>query len=64
MSLTRFIYLIGCACTSVIGYAIHKSIIWAIVDFLFTPLVWIKWIICHDVTLSIIKGAFAWFFQY
>jgi len=48
--------------TAIVGYEIHSSIFWSIVDFLLFPLVWIKWIILHEVTLSIIKGAFDWFF--
>jgi hypothetical protein len=46
-----------------IGYHIHGSIFWAIVDFLFVPLAWIKWLVMHQVTLSVIKATFAWFFQ-
>ncbi len=56
-------YLIFSLITSMIGYHIHGSIGWAIIDWIFAPLVWIKWIICHDVTLQIIKDTFSWFFN-
>jgi hypothetical protein len=60
-SIGNFLYTIICICTAMIGYKIHGSIFWAIIDFIFCPLIWIKWIICHDVTLSIIKQTFSWF---
>lgn len=47
--------------TAMIGYQIHGSVFWSIMDFLFWPLAWIKWFICHEVTVSIIKAAFSWF---
>lgn len=49
--------------TSMIGYQIHNSIFWAIMNFIFWPISWIKWIICHDVNLSIIKETFSWFLK-
>lgn len=55
--------LIFATCTAIIGQVIHGSFWWGIIDFFFSPLVWIKWLICKDVTLSIIKEAFNWFLQ-
>jgi len=55
--------LIGAVCTTIIGQTIHSSFWWGIVDFFCWPLVWVKWLICRDVTMSIIKDAFSWFFQ-
>lgn len=49
--------------TAMIGYQIHSSTFWAIMDFIFWPIVWIKWFIFHEVTLSIIKEAFSWFLK-
>ena len=49
--------------TSNIGYAIHKSVGWAIADFFFFPLAWLKWIILREVNLTIIKSAFDWFMK-
>lgn len=50
--------------TAVIGYTINGgSIFWVIVDFIFWPLAWIKWFICQEVTLSIIKKSFEWFLK-
>lgn len=56
-----FLYLIISICTAMIGYNIHNSIFWSIMDFIFVPFAWIKWIIYHEVTLSIIKDTFSWF---
>lgn len=55
--------LIGCVCTAIIGQTIHGSFWWGIVDFFFWPIVWVKWLICRDVNLTIIKDAFSWFLQ-
>lgn len=49
--------------TAMICYQIHSSTFWAIMDFIFWPIVWIKWFIFHEVTLSIIKEAFSWFLK-
>lgn len=59
----ELLYTIFCVLTAMISYTINNSIIWAILAFFFSPLCWIKWLVCHDVTLSVIKETFSWFFQ-
>lgn len=54
--------LIGSVLTSMIGYHWHHSIFWAILDFIFWPIAWVKWLICHDVNMQIIRETFSWFF--
>ena len=49
--------------TAMIGYAMHHSLLWSILDFFFWPLAWVKWIVYQEVTMSIIKQTFAWFFK-
>lgn len=49
--------------TAMIGFAWHKSIFWAIVNFIFPVLTWLKWLICQDVNMTIIKSAFSFFFN-
>ena len=56
-------YTVFSIITAMIGYTIHGSIFWSIMDFLFTPIAWIKWLAFHEVTLSIIKETFSWFFK-
>ena len=56
-------YMIVCLLTAMIGYTIHNSIFWSIMDFIFTPLAYMKWIIYHEVNITIIKETFAWFFK-
>jgi hypothetical protein len=56
------VYTIFCALTAMIGHTIHNSIFWSIVDFLFAPFAWVKWLVCQEVTLSVIKATFTWFF--
>jgi hypothetical protein len=56
-------YTIITTATAMIGYNIHGSIGYAIVDFFFAPIVWIKWLIYHEVNLTIIKETFSFFFK-
>jgi len=49
--------------TAVVGMQIHHRVFWAIVDFFFAPLVWLKWLIYHEVSISIITKAFEFFFK-
>jgi len=47
--------------TAMVGHQIHHSIFWSICDFIFVPLAWVKWLICQEVSLSVIKSAFSFF---
>jgi hypothetical protein len=58
-----FAHMIIGTFTSMVGYHIHHSIFFAVMDWIFFPLVWIKWFIYHEVTLNIIKETFAFFFN-
>lgn len=62
-SLAGLIYLLCDFGTSMVGYTIHGSIFWSIIDFIISPLVWCKWLAYHEVTLTIIKHTFEFFFQ-
>jgi len=57
------IYTLFSVATAMIGYTIHHSLFWSIMDFIFTPLAWIKWLIMHEVTYTIIKHTFNFFFS-
>ena len=59
----RLFWLMFSVATGMIGYAIHHSLFWAICDFVFLPLAWAKWLICHEVSMSVIKSAFAFLGQ-
>lgn len=50
-------------CVGIAGYSIHHSVGWAIVDALFWPIAVCKWLICHQLTLAVLKDAFGWFFS-
>jgi len=52
---SRLIYTILCVCTAIIGYRIHGSIFWSIIDFIFMPIAWIKWLICQEVNITLIN---------
>ena len=56
------LYIIFDTLTAMIGYTIHGSIFWSIIDFFFAPIAWIKWLILHEVTMNVIRNTFTWFF--
>lgn len=62
-TISDFIYLFCSIATAMVGYKIHNSIGWAIMDFIFFPIAWIKWLICREVNTSIIKETFSFFFH-
>lgn len=49
--------------TGMVGYHMHGSMFWAVMDVLFWPIAILKWIIYQEVTLTIIKETFYWFFK-
>ena len=53
-----FLALIFCAATAMVGYTIHGSIFWSIVDFIFSPVAIVKWLICHELTASVLRETF------
>ncbi len=57
----NILYILLGISMAIIGYHIHGNIFWAIIDWLFWPIVLLKWAICHEINLTIIKGAFAFF---
>ena len=57
------LYFIIGIITAMIGYNIHNSLLWAFLDWMFWPLAWAKWLICQEVTLTIIKETFSFFFR-
>lgn len=57
------LYLILCLMTSMIGYHMHRSIFWSILDWIFMPFVWGKWLILQEINMTIIKEAFSFFFK-
>jgi hypothetical protein len=59
----KLLYTVFSVCTAMIGYHIHYSWFWTIMDFLFAPIAWIKWLICHEVCITIIKHTFPFFFR-
>jgi hypothetical protein len=58
----RFLYIILCTATAMIGYTIHGSLFWSVMNFIFCPISWAKWLICKEVSLSVIKQTFAFLF--
>lgn len=61
--MNRILYVLFALFTAVVGHRIHGSAFWAVMDFIFSALAWLKWFICGEVNLTIIKGAFAGFLQ-
>ena len=61
--LSELMYTMFCLATAMLGYYRHGSVFWAIVDFVLAPLVWCKWLLFHQINVSIIKNTFAFFMQ-
>lgn len=56
-------YVIFCLLTAAVGMEVHGSKFLAVIDFLFAPFAWLKWVICKEVNLSLIWDAISFFFQ-
>ena len=57
------LHLILAVLTAMVGHTIHGSLFWSIIDFLFYPVAIIKWLICQEITLTVIHHTFPWFFN-
>lgn len=57
------VYFLVAVTTAMVGHVIHHSVFWSVVDFFFWPLAWLKWLIYHQVCISVIKTAFAFFLK-
>ena len=64
----QFLYFIASVATGMIGYDINVKVLhswcplfWSIMDFFFSPFAWMKWLICQEVTMTIIKDTFSFF---
>lgn len=49
--------------SAMVGYHIHHSIFWSCVDWVFSVLVWAKWLICHEVNVTVLRDTFSFFLQ-
>jgi hypothetical protein len=58
-----WIYIAFCLFTSMIGYHKHHDISYAILDWIFAPIVWIYWFVTQQINLTIINETFAFFFK-
>lgn len=57
-------YFITSIITGMVGYHINGgSTFWGIIDFIFSPIPWVKWILCHEINVSILKEVFSWFLK-
>jgi len=63
IKLPGFVYLFFALATAMIGHHIHHSLFWAVMDFIFWPIAWCKWLVCQQVNLTIIKATFSFFLQ-
>ena len=62
----ELLYTIFCFLTAMTGATINNDAIfkwlWVACDFLLAPLVLAKWLWFHELTLSVLKSTFSWFF--
>jgi len=59
----QLLYTVVCVCTAMVGYEIHGSVFWSIMDFIFAPIAIVYWLIIHELTLDVIQHSFSWFFK-
>ena len=59
IQLYNTIYFILGIIVAMLGYTIHGSIFWSILVFFFPLFAIAKWLICHEITYSIIHQTFA-----
>jgi hypothetical protein len=62
-AIANLLWLLCATATAMVGHAIHHSLFWSVMDFIFMPIAWVKWLICQEVNLSIIKSAFDFFLK-
>jgi hypothetical protein len=61
--MVKIVYLIFCVATAMVGYTIHHNVFYSVVNFLFSPISWIYWLITHNVSVSVIKETFSFFLK-
>jgi hypothetical protein len=59
----RILWIIFNLAIAMIGFEIHSSYFWSVIDFMFSPIALAKFLICHELTLTVCKHAFSFFFQ-
>lgn len=61
----RVLYFLMSILTAMVGATINSGSfawVWVICDFLLWPWAIAKWLICHELTLDVLKHTFSWFF--
>lgn len=59
----RFIYTVLAIATGMIAYRLYHGVLTAIILAIFWPITCIKWLICQEVTLTVLKATFGWFMK-
>lgn len=54
----KFTLLLFDVIVAMVAYTITGSIFWSVVDAIFSPIAITKWLICHDLTLTVLKHTF------
>ena len=62
-TIPSFLYLCFDLCTAMVGHTIHGGWFWCVMDFIFSPVAWFKWLIFHEVNVSILRETFGWFLK-
>jgi hypothetical protein len=57
-TINSLIALLLCIAAAMIGYHIHHSAFWAVVDFFFWPIALIKWLVCQEINMTVIRETF------
>ena len=56
--LLGYLTLPFCLATAMVCHTIYGSLEYAFLAFCFAPFAWCKWLVCHEVNLTVIKHTF------
>lgn len=54
----NFLHTLLMVTTGMVAWTINHSVLWALLDALFFPVAWAKWLICHDVNMTVLHRTF------
>lgn len=61
---TALSFIAGAA-TAILGVRVNAHLgdspFWCVLDFLFWPITWVKWLVLHQVNMTTIREAFSFF---
>jgi hypothetical protein len=57
------LYFLLCVATAMIGHTIHGGWFWTAMDYLFAPIALAKWLVCHQLNMTVLRATFGFLLQ-